>query len=251
MRLLLTLGWALAITGCAMETKAPAPTLNDIAFRASNTNATMVLEALVHDKLFPINDANTKLVWRDSTRKRKLKVASMMSQASFDTNYKGRKTITTSSNWQAWVTAVPQVREFCRGTGLSGDALELRLKQWLGVPPATDYAVFVEFWVNRDHLIRPCPDPEVTDTQCNIAFEMRDGVPVNPTVSGMPDYLSFFQDMLYRKAYRPNGAPWTRLGYTYDWNPATPIHGASEYIIKPDVTVDVIGATPIEIYCKG
>ena len=266
MRALLIIGCFLAITGCAMESKrtgaarpaaahakqmAPKPTLNDIAFKASNTNATMVSKALAHDKLFPINDANTKLVWKDPATRRMLKVASLMDQKSFDKNYKGVKQVTTAHGWQAWVSAAPQVQEFCRSTGLSGDPLKLRLKQWLGLAPSRDYAIFAEFWVDRDDLIRPCPDPEVTDTRCNIAFETRDGMPVNPKVKGMPDYLKFFQDRLYKGAYGPGGDPWTRLGYTYDWNPATPIFGGSEYIIKPNVTFEVIGGTLIEDYCKG
>jgi hypothetical protein len=266
MKAIVVLGCVLAIAGCAMETKragvkqtaakpavakAPAPTLDDIAFSASNTNATMVLRGLVYDKLFAINDANTRLVWKDPARKRMLKVASLMGQGSFDRNYKGIKKVTTAYAWQAWVTAAPQAKEFCRATGLAGGALKLRLKQWLGLPPKKDYAIFAEFWVDRDDLIRPCPDPEVTDTQCNIAFEMSDGMPVNPKVTGMPDYLKFFQERLYKGAYGPGGAPWTRLGYTYDWNPATPIQGASEYIIKPNVTFEVIGGTLIEDYCKG
>lgn len=268
MKAIVVLGCVLAIAGCGMEAKrtgvqqtavkpatakakVPAPTFNDIAFKIANTNATMVLEGLVYDKLFPINDANTKLVWKHPTKKRMLKVVSLMDQKAFNTNYKGVKQVTTAYAWQAWVSAAPQAKEFCQSTGLSGDALKLRLKQWLGLPPNKDYAIFAEFWVDRDALIRPCPDPEVTDTRCNIAFEMRDGMPVNPKVDGMPDYMKFYQEQLYKGAYGPNGAPWTRLGYTYDWNPTTPISGSSEYIIKPNVTFEVIGGTPIEDYCKG
>jgi len=45
----------------------------------------------------------------------------------------------------------------------------------------------------------------------------------------------------------PNGYPWTRLGYTYDWNPNSPEVGLSEYIVRggSTVTVAAVGSTNV------
>jgi hypothetical protein len=275
MKAVLAFMGVLAIAGCAMEGKksgthqtaakpakakpAPKPTLDDIAFSVAHAGAGPVNPANVYNNLFPINAGNSELIWRDPAKKQVLKVISVMSLKAYNSYYKGQKTTTSVIAGPPWVTAAPQLKRFCQGTGLKGAKVIDRIKEWLGLAPDRAYEMAVELWVDRDDLLRPCPDPEITDTKCEIAFEMRNGLPVNPPVSGfpvmtkdghIPSYLAFFES-IYKQQYAPGGDPWTRLGYTYDWNPATPIQGASEYILPPGKTAVIGDAFPLDRYCAG
>lgn len=74
-------------------------------------------------------------------------------------------------------------------------------------------------------------------------------MPVDPPVKGLESYRAFFNE-LYQTAEGPGGPPWTRLGFTYDRNPQTPIYGASKYIVTPDAPSTVASATSIAAYCN-
>jgi hypothetical protein len=235
------------LAGCARDV--PAPTLNDVAFEAALRDSAGQSAANAFDALFAISDDNGALIWRDAARRDVLMV-SLMSQSAYDRYWKGKdKGRTFAGRPVSWVTAAPQVQAFCRSTGLSGDALKLRLKQLLGLHPDRDYAVFVEIWVDRGDLFRPCPDPEVDDRNCNVSFQVRNGLPVAPKVKGVPDFIAWYNET-YQGSYVPSGAPWTRLGYTYDWHPNTPKFGASEYLITTDAPYEIERAQTIDDYCK-
>ncbi len=152
--------------------------------------------------------------------------------------------VTTSGD--VWVTLVPFVRDFCRATGLSGEALDLRLAQRLGLPPDVGYSRFVEMWVRPEDLFRPCPDPEISDREC----ELQVPVPTRSVrvdtahTAWMEDAASYGSEENLSDAY-----PWTRLGYTYDWHPETSEVGPSEYVIRTGATVDVTSVTSTAAYC--
>lgn len=232
-------------TGAIKTAAEPDP--NAVAFQAAVRDASGQSVANVHDGLFAVADDNPLLVWREPAARTQLKVASLMSQPTYDRYYAGRSSGTTTG-LHSWVTAVPQVRAFCRATGLSGEALRTRLRQYLGLAPGRRYDLFVEFWVDRSDLFRPCPDPEIDDTACRVAFPVSGGMPEAPAVKGVDDYLAWFT-RTYAASYGDGGVPWTRLGYTYDWNPATPKVGASEYLITVGAAWEIAGVTPIDAYC--
>ncbi|MEZ4436424.1 MAG: hypothetical protein R3F65_28830 [bacterium] len=71
---------------------------------------------------------------------------------------------------QVWVTAAPELEDFCRGVMLSGGALDLRLEQLLGLPPGNGKDRVVELWVPVEALFRPSPDPEVDDSVAELGF---------------------------------------------------------------------------------
>jgi hypothetical protein len=134
-----------------------------------------------------------------------------------------------------WVTAVPEIKQFVRGylrksqdkQNLS-PSLSSRLEQYLGLRPNSGYKYFVEVWVNKDDLIRPCSNSTVDDTTC--------GVPI-------PD-----------SPYDPRSntiRPFTGLGYTYDWGNSETDIGASEFIIKPGATVTIFDKKSISGYLQG
>lgn len=158
-----------------------------------------------------------------------------------------------------WVTAVPQVRDFCRAliasspgserTPITGADLDLALQQYLGLTPrqGTD-RVFVELWVKPESLFRPCNDPETDDTVCDL-------VPpdTSHTVGNIPNYAAFLSKL---RQYSCNGEghqPWTGLGYTYRWGgdgqvPANEM-GASEFALIPGAPYRIEAIYSTSDYC--
>ena len=165
-----------------------------------------------------------------------------------------------------WLTAAPFVRDFCKGSGLDGAMLDLRLEQLLGLPPGGQRDVFVELWVDPTDLFRPCPDPEISDHECQVEIPVVDRDEQRPwdcrdrsQVSGRyvtvsPDHLQWMC-LNWRLSYgsdKPfDNYPWTALGYTYDWgNPEDP-RGPSEYVSFKGNEVIFHSLTPTELYCSG
>lgn len=68
------------------------------------------------------------------------------------------------------MTVVPELRTVCRRVQPECGDSELRLKQLLGLPPQTQKSQFVEFWVSPHDLFRPCHDPEISDSVCELDF---------------------------------------------------------------------------------
>ena len=90
-------------------------------------------------------------------------------------------------------------------------------------------------------IFRPCPDPDPTKAECGNAFP--ENVDVNHKA-----WLA--EQVLQRYQTAPQGYPWTRLGYTYDWNPASPRYGASEYVVRKGSKVTVTEKQPTAAYCR-
>lgn len=145
----------------------------------------------------------------------------------------------TTVGVEVWSTVAPRVQEFCRESGLTGSELSLRLEQLLGLPPDNGKDRMVELWVPQEALFRPSPDGEITDSVAQLDF------PTDTT----PDYMAWI-DALTATSYGEGGYPWTRLGYTYDWNPDTSDVGMSEFVITKDSTVIVASVTPTSDYCR-
>lgn len=233
LRLLLLAAAVAGLAGCAA---APAPVADATAadrWLAAIEDAAVPTEAERAFDLVALTPETPDLVWRDGA----VKMVAWMSQASYDRLYAGRtETTLPTTKPILWVTAAPQVQAFCRGLAAADPAP--RLKQYLGLAADWSYDVFVEFWVPPAGLLRPCPDQEVTDATCEVA--------AGPTAAEEPWYAD-----LYRTSYLPTGAPWTRLGYTYDWAPDSPDDkGASEFMVRPGTTVAIADAVPTAAYCR-
>lgn len=186
----------------------------------------------IYTNLTAINDLNTKLD-RDSLGR--IKVVTWTSW----TGYQQKLQDTMRLTRKIWVTVAPQMQDACSSLKRSYNKT-MRIRQWLGMPPDTDYTHFVEMYVYPDNLFRPCPDPEISDRECELDF---------------PDGLYKVTDSEYADVYQnlktsTNGYPFTGLGYTYDWGNAESKVGFSEFIVNDLSVVYISSFTPTETYCR-
>ncbi|WP_143027011.1 hypothetical protein [Nitrosomonas oligotropha] len=204
-------------------------------------DAAIVKENSISDQLWIISPNNIDLVWnKDKTQ---LLVVSWISRADFD-QYLNNKTILESDYkvFTLWVTAVPQIRKFCNKiNNLSVSEMELRLKQYLGLPHDHSADLFVEMWVTPDSLFRPCVDNEIIDNQCQVSI---------PEGFLETEYGKYFQH-LYFDSFRSQKIAWTGLGYTYDWGNADSKVGASEFILKPGSSYQINVEQRTRKYCSN
>lgn len=141
-----------------------------------------------------------------------------------------------------WVTAAPELRNFCTNYQTEKPNLTIRLKQLLGLPPDTVKSRFVEIWVYPDDLFRPSPDPEITDHEAQLSF------PDSKFLNVSNEYIKWFNEQ-EAGSYGQDGYPWTRLGYTYDWgNPDSEV-GLSEFVIDQGSIIEVNGSYSLSDYC--
>jgi hypothetical protein len=141
---------------------------------------------------------------------------------------------------EVWLTPSPSLRDFCRATGLQGDALTARLEQLMGLPPNNGKDRIVTMWVPTDGMFRPSPDPEIDDSTAELHFP--------PGVSD--EHRKWIED-LEAVSYGPDGYPWTRLGYTYDWSPDSPTEvGLSEFVVRPGTEIVIDSVQSQDDYCN-
>lgn len=248
------LGLALACKPAAGETTPPdaaGPGANDPAkatrptYERSVTAEAVMPEILadaavispdeVFNDLIPITRENPRLRWRDGGAE-----VLMVTWTNWQ-GYADQVGKKVPAGREVWVTAAPEVAEYCRAAGLEGEDLVFRLEQYLGLPPHVGKTHFVELWVRPADLLRPCADPEIDDTTCN-----SDDQPKALTL-GSHDHAAWF-NALKDKSYGEGGYPWTRLGYTFDWGAANE-RGASEYLIPAGMEVTVERFVPNAEYC--
>ena len=212
----------------------------------------------ISDQLWAINAENLKIVWQKTEGESRIKVTAWMDNETFKNFYKpyigdldGR--VTPPDVPVIWVTLAPQVKVFCQQLMSTADGNPrydpaFRLKQYMGLNPNYRYERFVEMWVNVEDVFRACPDPETKDQTCRLSFD--DNNP--PTVNAIKDYPAFFEKLVATQ-YQPGpfAAPWTRLGYTYDWARGVRNVGASEFMLVPNAHYLVDSAYTTLEYCAA
>ncbi len=183
-----------------------------------------------------------------------VKVAVWTDAGSLERYYAQRTGSTPPNRPAVWVTLVPEVQSWCRGALAWPDrsletqaANALRVNQRLGIKPGTVASRFVELWVPMDSLLRPCADPSTAKLACDL----------NPPLTlerGDITGASWFNWLVTttNHSYRPGGAPWTRLGYTYDWgeNETVPPYGATEFVLAPSTPYEVASRQSLLEYCR-
>jgi len=105
---------------------------------------------------------------------------------------------------------------------------ELRMKQLIGLPPATANTHVTLMWVSPEDIYRPANKTDITSS------EMVEGYPEVDD----EEYIKWFADNI-EWSYIESAYPWTRLGYTYDWAESSLEYGITEFIIKKGATVSV------------
>ena len=212
----------------------------------------------VYDGLWSVPDSAGRIVTRGSGADLQVLVTVMTSEAALERFYKpGAKRKTPPGAPRVWVTLAPEVRDWCRANtdwpnrdAKSQAAAALRVMQLLGIPPGAGYSRFAEAWVSASDLLRPCMDSQIDDHHCNLSF--RPDSPSAPEASA--DYMCWFLGNA-SASYRPDGAPWTRLGYTYDYGPRDDYgesdvpYGASEFMLGPKATYEVTANFTMAEYC--
>lgn len=236
-RLLALIATVFALTGC--------PPVSDEAlnraYQAAIADAAVAEPGEICRNLTAIVEYNRELIWdAGAPRSKRVLMVTWTSWDGYDALV-GQKYTTP---WDFWVTAAPQVKQFCGRHRVGPNEMNLRLEQLLGLPPHAGKTRFVEFWVNPDDLFRPSPDPEITDHEAELDFP-RSGQFVTVAQS----HIDWF-DNLTSQSYGVDGYPWTRLGYTYDWgNPWSDV-GLSEFVIGGGAEVTVHSVAATAEYCR-
>jgi len=251
--------------GCARTGDGPEgvpPALSDAQLFARAHAATAVPREEFVTRLVRITKDNPMLVWRD-VGGGQVKVATVMPAAIFHDRYEGDAgddTVkgTSPAGWgKIWVTAAPQLQQFCAGIPGDADAKRRRVQQWLGMKPRADDLWVVELWVAPEALARPCPTPDITSETCSVAA-------VPPPNCSADDAACAerrsFAAWLDEKRQRSDGYPWTGLGYSFDWKPcdrAAPGEtvsftrfGPTEFILRPKQPYEKAAAKKLGEYCQ-
>jgi hypothetical protein len=226
------------------ETKPDLPP--EDAYMAAILDAAVAEPNEISTNLTAIVEHNTELVWQGDAESRNVLMATWTSWDGYAPNL-GKS---MELEIDIWVTAVPHVQKFYREHNLGGQpTAATRLEQLLGLAPNTAKTKFVEMWVNPADMFRPCPDPEITDLECELNFpQSQNFFTVNQ------DHVEWINANIAEK-YPPapdssRWFPWTRLGYTYDWGNRRSEVGLSEFVIKRGATVGVHSITPTADYCR-
>lgn len=243
---------ALGCAGAATPATTAAPAAPPASTEAPSPYADTYQQALdtaenpspekIFNGLTAITPETPKLEWREIDGRPHVRVASWVSTFEYYQSSLG-KTYNTGK-YDVWVSAAPFVKELCSDPAWRGDDLDLRLTQLLGLPPGNQKVGFVEFWVSPEDLFRPCPDNEITDTQCGLAL------PDDVT----PEYRAWFNDLRAKQYFVAKdpawpGWPWTQLGYTFDWHDLDNPVGVSEFVIANNANVVIEALTPTAAYC--
>ncbi|MBP2293184.1 hypothetical protein [Azospirillum rugosum] len=162
--------------------------------------------------------------------------------------------VTIDSPYGLWISVEPELQAICRT--YPRDQVIDRLHQLLGLKPATDSdrsARFIRFTIEEQKtgpavtgVFRPCANPDPTATQCG------NQITTKPEQAA---YVSWFANQMVFSYKRDasmggTGYPWTRLGYTYNWDPAAAdIRGVQEYVVPDKTVVTVTEIVTPEDYC--
>ena len=156
-----------------------------------------------------------------------------------------------------WTTAVPQLKNFMRQYKEKRDAstdpdILPRVEMLLGLPVKAGAFFIAQFWVSPEHIFRPCPNPEIDDKACE-ADERRDNPSFNvfDKVKTTKEHQDWYNAEKKNKYTGANPFPWTRLGYTYDYDKKEKSHdstGLSEFVLKPGVPITIESISAFDQY---
>jgi hypothetical protein len=150
-----------------------------------------------------------------------------------------------------WVAPTSEVGQMCHG---KRDPV-LALQQILGLPPQKypqpghQWHIFV-FEISSQDLFRPCPGGVDRDassgTKCRLDSDLDPTLDAEFTQFLLQQWWSSHRATVEHGRDPELGYPWTGMGWTYDWDPASKTHrGVSEFVVKKSaVTSSVLTVTP-------
>lgn len=208
----------------------PTPTADQEVYLAAVDDAAVPEDSEIVDTLVEITQDNPDLAWQND----RVKMVTWTGWTGYDTLVGQETTLTR----EVWLTAAPFTQLFCKSLGLTGDDLDFRMEQLLGLPPNNGKTRFVSFYVSPADMFRPCKDPEITDNTCGLDF------PVGTSQEHI-DWVTNLQET----SYGTGGYPWTQLGYTYDWYEDESDVGMSEFVVRAGATVKVDAVAVTKDFC--
>ena len=223
-------GLVCVLTACQAPEPPPSP-----AWRSVLGDAAIADPSLPLPPLTPITGARTTLVsWKRASS------TPGAGQAAFP--------------WPTWTTVAGELKAFCRRyaaeTHADPAALRQRVERLLGMREGDGVGrVIVEFSVDTANVFRPCPDPQIGTTSCPVVYDIKE---LSAALDRDPAAARLLLQQILTSYVGKDGYPFTRGGYTYDWDPsAAPAHhvGLSEYVVKGAAPVEILSVSPIEDYC--
>jgi hypothetical protein len=237
------IGLALTLlSGCPLTGRLVTEEQLQEVYKAAVKDAETAEADEISTQLTAIVPENDCLIWEGVPGQSRVQMVTWTSWTGYD-NMVGKSVQvddlmkSTQTTRDTWVTAAPELHEFCAKQRLNTEDMTLRVEELMGLPPHNGKTRFVAFWVDPADLFRPSPDPEITDHEAALDF------PVSSRFVTVSDAHIAWFNAQEAASYGENGYPWTRLGYTYDWgNPCSNV-GLSEFVIRSGVTVEVQSVT--------
>lgn len=202
--------------------------------------ATAIIDAMVADdnerssNLIALREDNSATTWKSFGAERRVLVTVW---TAWDTNYTAGEE--AAAKYDMWVTAAPELRSWWKSRYDGRTDTTLRLEQLLGLSPGRKKTAFLSIWVRPQDVLRPAGDPEIDDATA--------GPELSPTVDSA--YRAWFHaSIIY--SYYPKTSPWTRLGYTYDWNGQYGEQGLSEFIVRKGAPMIVESVLSTSVYLR-
>jgi hypothetical protein len=197
----------------------------------------------VSTQLTAIVASSARLLWKGTAPHRKALFVSWTASSFYDAKIGEEIRLPN----EAWVTATPELQDFCHALAKGAPARDkglapasvARIEQLLGLPAGGGKDRFLEIWADPSDVFRPCPDPEITDHECSLSFP----------ASVSPEHVTWFNNKK-ASSYGDNGYPWTRLGYTYDWGSSAGAVGLSEFVVRKGAMVEIKAVSSNGEYCR-
>ena len=134
----------------------------------------------------------------------------------------------TLENGEIWTFTDKEILVWYEENGEGVEDWVLRLEELIGLPEGSGYTHVSAFWCDPEELIRPA---YVTDITAQMDASALDG-------SALGAFEEWFEGNIIW-SYFDSAYPWTRLGYTYDWDEAGDEYGLTEFIILPGSEVEI------------
>jgi hypothetical protein len=218
----------------------------DCYVRYSNAllNAAVALPSEVSTRLRPVSTNSPGTDWRpftnwvDGTAGAWVRVATMKFTGAWVWTTllsPGAHTMSNGYASELWITLCPDLRQLL--ASYTGTNRTLRIEKALGLPPRTGTYGVAEFYVDPKYLFRPAANPDVRSPSSGlVADNTTPFLSANPFQGISTAFATWFNTTYQNRGYAAtnldNSYPWTRLGYTYDYenSPNSP-YGLSEYVV--------------------